>query len=116
MSLFAVGGILSASTLLLRLPLYLLPFWILALLGLSVGYISTHSPWLALTAFVLFAAYIGGTVAFSALYVARTYRNGLQRPNAFIDRRRSILQPISPDADAPTESARSRQPWVVGAH
>src|ERR1700722_13204536 len=32
MSLFAVGGILSASTLFLRLPIYLLPFWILGLL------------------------------------------------------------------------------------
>ncbi len=114
MSLFAVGGILSASTLFLRLPIYLLPFWILALLGLGMGYIFTQSPWLALTAIVLFAAYIGGTAAFTALYVARTYRNGLQRPNAFIDRSRSILQPATPGAGTAAENARSHQPWGVG--
>jgi len=114
MSLFAVGGILSASTLFLRLPIYLLPFWILALLGLGMGYIFTQSPWLALTAIVLFAAYVGGTAAFTALYVARTYRNGLQRPNAFIDRSKSILQPSTPGAGTAAENARSHQPWGVG--
>jgi polyisoprenyl-phosphate glycosyltransferase len=111
MSLFAIGGILSASTLFLRLPIYLLPFWILGLTALGAGYISTASPWLALTAFVVFAAYLGGTAAFTALYVARTYRNGLQRPNAFIDRRRSIL----PGEDATVESAKSRESWSVFA-
>jgi dolichol-phosphate mannosyltransferase len=92
MSVFAIAGILSASTLLLRLPLYLLPLWLVALLGLSIGYVMTHSPWYAVAGFMTVAAYIGATAAFTALYVARTYKNGLQRPNAFIDRRRSILQ------------------------
>jgi polyisoprenyl-phosphate glycosyltransferase len=108
MSIFAAGGILSASTLFLRLPIYLLPFWILGLLGLGIGYISTHSPWLALAAFALFAVYIGGTTAFTALYVARTYRNGLQRPNAFIDHSRSILQPAASSVGTAAENARSR--------
>lgn len=92
MSVFAIAGILSASTLLLRLPLYLLPLWLVALLGLSIGYVLTHSPWYAVAGFMTVTAYIGATAAFTALYVARTYKNGLQRPNAFIDRRRSILQ------------------------
>jgi len=94
MAIFAAAGILSSSTLFLRLPIYLLPFWLLGLFFLSMGYVSTHSPWLAVTAFLAFAAYIGGTAAFTALYVARTYKNGLHRPNAFIDRSRSILQPV----------------------
>jgi dolichol-phosphate mannosyltransferase len=93
MSIIAIGGILSASTLFLRLPIFILPFWLLSLLGLGIGYVSTASPWFALAAFVLSAAYLGGTVAFTALYVARTYKNGLHRPNAFIDHGRSILQP-----------------------
>ena len=93
MSMFAIGGILSASTLFLRLPILLLPFWLLSLLGLSISYMRTTSPWYALAAFVLFAAYLGGSAAFIALYVARTYKNGLHRPNAFIDHSRSILQP-----------------------
>ena len=98
MSLFAIGGILSASTLFLRLPIYLLPVWLLSLLFLSVGYVSTHSPWMIVTAFLLFAAYTGTTMAFTALYVARAYKNGLHRPNAFIDRSRSVLQPARHEA------------------
>jgi dolichol-phosphate mannosyltransferase len=95
MSIFAIGGILSASTLLLRLPVYLLPIWLLALAGLGAGYALTHSIWFAVSAALLFAAYVGATTAFTALYVGRTYKNGLQRPNAFVDYARSILQPGS---------------------
>jgi dolichol-phosphate mannosyltransferase len=116
MSFFAVGGILSASTLFLRLPIFLLPFWILTLLGLGIGYISTQSPWLALTAFVVFSAYVGATAAFTALYVARTYRNGLHRPNAFIDRSQSILQPGAFGTGAAAEIDAQHQPWGVGVH
>jgi dolichol-phosphate mannosyltransferase len=92
MSVFAIAGILSASTLFLRLPIFLLPFCLLALAGFGVAYIQTHSPWFVLGGILTFAAYLGGTLAFTALYVARTYKNGLQRPNAFIDHARSILQ------------------------
>jgi len=93
MSLFAIGGILSASTLFLRLPILLLPFWILLLTAFGITYILTPSAWLVLGGVVTFAAYIGATAAFTALYVARTYRNGLHRPNAFIDHSKSIIQP-----------------------
>ena len=93
MSIFAIAGILSASTLFLRVPIFLLPLWLLTLLGLGVGYVKTHSPWFVLSALILFATYVGGTLAFTALYVARTYKNGLHRPNAFIDHGRSILPP-----------------------
>jgi glycosyltransferase involved in cell wall biosynthesis len=94
MSVFAVAGILSASTLFLRLPIYVLPLWLLSLLLLAIGYMSTQSLWYVVAAFLVFAAYVGATMAFTALYVARTYKNGLHRPNAFIDRSRSILQPV----------------------
>ena len=90
--MFAIGGILSASTLFLRLPILLLPLWVFALTGLGVGYILTQSPWFALTGGMTFAVYIGATAAFTALYVARTYKNGLHRPNAFIDYSKSIVQ------------------------
>src|ERR1700730_14789603 len=93
MTVFAAAGILSASTLFLRLPIYLLPVWLLSLLLLGVGYVSTHSPWMIVAAFLLFATYTGATMAFTAMYVARAYKNGLHRPNAFIDRSRSVLQP-----------------------
>ena len=48
---------------------------------------------MALAAFIVFAAYVGGALAFTALYVARGYKNGLQRPSAVIDRKRSAPPP-----------------------
>lgn len=92
MVVFAVAGILSASTLLLRLPFYLLPLWLIALSALGIAYLQTSSLTWALAGFLVFAAYVGCCVSFIALYVARTYKNGLQRPNAFIDHRKSMLQ------------------------
>jgi glycosyltransferase involved in cell wall biosynthesis len=94
MSVFAVAGILSASTLFLRLPIYLLPLWLFSLLLLAIGYMSTQSVWYVVAAFLIFAVYVGATMAFTALYVARAYKNGLHRPNAFIDHSRSKLQPV----------------------
>lgn len=110
MSMFAIGGILAASTLLLRLPIFILPFWLLALAGLGVGYAATHSLWYAVAAFVLFAGYVGATAAITALYVARTYKNGLHRPNAFVDHSRSILQPLSETESANRRAAGEGEP------
>lgn len=93
MALFAVGGLLAASTLLLRVPIYLLPFWFLALCGLGVWAVSAHSAWVALVGLLLFAGYTGSSISFIAIYLARAYKNGLQRPNALIDRKRSNLPP-----------------------
>jgi dolichol-phosphate mannosyltransferase len=94
LSIFAIGGLLASSTLLLRLPVYLLPFWLLGLAGLGAWAITAQSPWLALAGLLLAAGYLGTTVACIALYVARAYKNGLQRPNAIIDRRRSRLPAV----------------------
>jgi len=92
LSIFAIAGILSSSTLFLRLPIFLLPFCLLALAGLGAAYIQTHSLWFLLAGLLIFAAYAGGTLAFTALYVARAYKNGLHRPNAFVNHSKSILQ------------------------
>ena len=97
MSIFAIGGLLSASTLLLRLPVYILPFWILSLCILGAWSVKAHSAWAALAALIVFASYIGASIAFTALYVARAYKNGLQRPSAVIDRKRSTLPPRQSD-------------------
>ena len=93
MSIFAVAGLLSASTLLLRLPIFILPFWLLALCALGAWAIAIQSAWVGLTALIVFAGYVGSSIAFIAIYVARAYKNGLQRPNAVIDRKRSELPP-----------------------
>jgi dolichol-phosphate mannosyltransferase len=96
MSIFAIGGLLAASTLMLRLPIYLLPFWLAGLAVLGTGAVALHSALFVLLTFLLFAAYVGGAIAFMALYVARAYKNGLNRPNAVIDRRLSRLPPRVP--------------------
>ncbi|CAO3383409.1 glycosyltransferase family 2 protein [Azospirillum argentinense] len=107
MTVFAVAGILSASTLPLRLPLYTLPFMLLGLLVLGTLYVVSPSPWLVLAAVLLGVGHMASTLAFIALYVGRTYKNGLMRPNAFLNRRDSILQgePTEPRADAPAVPA-----------
>jgi dolichol-phosphate mannosyltransferase len=92
MTVFAIAGILSASTMLLRLPIYLLPFWTILLAALGAGFAMTGSRWMAVAGALTFAVYIGATLAFIALYVARNYKNTLQRPNAFIDRKLSFMQ------------------------
>ena len=103
LTIFAIAGILTASTLPLRLPIYALPFWILSLIAIGIAYVLTGSPWAALSDVLLFAIYLGTSVAFIAIYVARTYKNGLGRPNFYIDHRHTVLQP---DA-APVEAARA---------
>jgi glycosyltransferase involved in cell wall biosynthesis len=92
MTVFALAGILSASTLLLRIPIYLLPAWTITLAVLGTAFAVTGSRWLAVFAALTFAIYVGSTIAFIALYVARNYKNTLHRPNAFIDRKRSFMQ------------------------
>lgn len=92
MTIFAVAGLLSASTLPLRMPLYLLPLWVLLTGLLGALSITIGSPWLMLANVLLACAYLGSTAAFIALYVARTYKNGLGRPNYFIHRRYSRPQ------------------------
>jgi dolichol-phosphate mannosyltransferase len=77
----------------LRVPIYLLPFWVLLTAVLGAAQISTGNPWFLLANALSASAYLGGTAAFTALYVARTYKNGLGRPNYVIHRRYTHLQP-----------------------
>lgn len=93
MTKFAVAGILSSSTLFLRIPIYTLPFWLLAMIALPSAYLLTENKWFLVATFVAFATYVGATLSFIAIYVARVHKNTLGRPNFVIDRRTSSLQP-----------------------
>ncbi len=92
MIIFATAGILASSTLPLRAPIYILPFWLIFTAMLGVAQILTGSNWYLLFNCLLAALYFGATLSFIALYVARTYKNGLGRPNYSIQSRYTCLQ------------------------
>jgi len=92
MTIFAVASILSSTTLPLRLPIYFFPFWLLATLVLGIAQIVTGNPWYLLANVMSGSAFFGATLSFVAIYVARTYKNGLGRPNYAIHRRLTFLQ------------------------
>lgn len=89
---FAIAGILSSSTLFLRLPIQTLFFWLAAVATVCVARVYVHSRWLDAALIFLFAAYFGSAVAFIAIYTGRTYKNSLRRPNFVISEKNSILQ------------------------
>lgn len=93
MAIFATAGILSTTTLPLRLPVYVLPFWLVLTAVLGAIQIVNASPWLMLVNVLIGCTYFGFTAAFIALYVARSYKNGLGRPNFTMNRRLSHMQP-----------------------
>ena len=93
---FAVAGILSSTTVPLRIPLYLLPLLVALNLFGFWGEVSGRWPWgfeLLVMADLLYLAF---GFAFLALYTARNYRNVVGRPVAVVDWKRSAL-------DAPRE-------------
>ena len=92
MTTFAVAGILSSSTLLLRLPIYVLPFWVVAVGVLALAHVSSGSMSSLVLLITVICAYLGATGAFIAIYVARIYFNTLGRPNYVISRGMSSLQ------------------------
>lgn len=87
MLIFAVAGILTASTLPLRLPIYLFIPWILSVTIVGYSYIVYENAWLLLLELLLICAYSGATLGFIAIYVARIYKNTLNRQNYLIHRR-----------------------------
>jgi dolichol-phosphate mannosyltransferase len=88
---FAVAGILSSSTWLLRISVYMLPFWLMALAAVTAAAVFTDSRWPVPVMLFLTACYIGCTASFTAIYVGRAYKDGLGRPNAFIDARSTFV-------------------------
>lgn len=92
MTVFAIASILSSTTLPLRLSVYLMPWWVLASISSAWAYLNLGDNFYLLLLIAISCVYIGGSLSATALYLARTYKNGLQRPNYFIHRRYSILQ------------------------
>lgn len=92
MTTFAVGGLLAASTLPLRLVVYALPIWLAMMTWLAWHAASGNTGPVAWLVFLGFF-YCGGAIGFVCIYLARIYKNTLGRPNAFLDHRLSRLPP-----------------------
>jgi polyisoprenyl-phosphate glycosyltransferase len=92
MATFAAGGFLSASTLLLRVVVYVLPAWLAAMGWLAWRAARGHAGDHSLLVFLGFA-YCGCALSFASIYLARAYKNTLGRPNAFLDSRFTRLPP-----------------------
>jgi dolichol-phosphate mannosyltransferase len=100
---FAVAGILTSTTVPLRLGLYGLPT--LALANALLLWLEASRRWtMAFEALVsLDLMYIATALAFVAVYTGRNYRNVVGRPIAVVDFRRSLL-------DLPPERSPNRLP------
>lgn len=89
---FAVAGILSATTFPLRLPIYIFPFWLFyvfyVIYNLSID--KRLDNWnLFLIVSIIFILLI---LIFSALYLARTYKNIMSRSSAYIIKNKSKIK------------------------
>lgn len=89
MTTFAVAGILSSSTLPLRAMAYSFPFLLLVFVGCFFAVGTAYESYFVFT--ILF--YLAFGVMFNSIYIARIYKNGLGRPNAFFVQRKTERQP-----------------------
>jgi glycosyltransferase involved in cell wall biosynthesis len=103
---FAVAGILSASTWLLRMTIYTLPLWMLAAGALFVAAL-LGADWAVAAMILVIGAYACAALSVIAIYVARIYKNTLGRPNFFIDEKSTFM-------DQHLQITRERT--LVGAH
>jgi glycosyltransferase involved in cell wall biosynthesis len=92
---FAVAGMLSTSTLILRAVIYLLPVWIIGMVYIGLKAIQDSNPWMVVILLMFGFIYCGIALAFISIYLARIYKNTLGRPNAFLDDNNSFPQPVS---------------------
>ena len=87
---FAVAGILASTTLPLRLPIYFFPIWFIFSLFCLINYDAANSYWNYLI--FLSILYLILILSFISIYVARIYKNGLMRSNAYLIKSKSKIQ------------------------
>jgi polyisoprenyl-phosphate glycosyltransferase len=104
MTRFAVAGILSSTTVPLRIALYLLPpLFLIDALGFWLE-ASGRWPWGFELLVMADLLYLCTVLAIVALYTARNYRNVIARPSAVVDWRLSALN--TPRDQSPNDLPR----------
>jgi glycosyltransferase involved in cell wall biosynthesis len=88
---FAIAGILSSSTLPLRLTAYFLPIYFLACAVAFGFYNSGYFPGFFGFFQILTGIYLCTAISFISIYIARIHKNSLGRPNAFVANKHSRL-------------------------
>ena len=101
MARFAIAGILTSTTVPLRLALYGLPLLVLS--NVLLWWLEASGRWAMAfeTLVTVDLLYIATALAFVALYTSRNYRNVVGRPIAVVDFKRSAL-------DLPAEKSGNR--------
>lgn len=98
---FAIAGILSTSTLPLRAMVYFFPivilsaiFAVLSAVGVfeKLASFAVEDNHIGQACFFVILFYIAVGVMFNSIYLARIYKNGLGRPNAFLVKRKTERQ------------------------
>ena len=90
---FAVAGILASTTLPLRFPIYFFPIW----LSISTFFLLNSSNDPIFWKYFIFISiiYLVLILSFVSIYVARIYKNGLMRANAYLIKKKSKVQEVN---------------------
>jgi dolichol-phosphate mannosyltransferase len=105
MTEFALAGILSTTTLPLRMPVFTLPLLVLANAALLALWAAGRWPAAFPVLVCLDLIYLSVSVSFVALYLGRDYRNRIARPLVVVDWRLSAVN--TPSENSPNALPRS---------
>lgn len=108
MTTFALAGILTSSTFLMRIAAYAWPVMTLLALGLMIGDAITHSSTGFRWAVIGLLLYISFFLMAFGLYIARIYKNGMGRPVFIVDWKNSSV-------NESTGERNRRQPDLIKA-
>jgi glycosyltransferase involved in cell wall biosynthesis len=94
MTVFGIAGFFTSSTLPLRVGIYAIPFLfiLIALVSIISTPVSHLTIYILLMILIIYSLF---SLSFIAIYLARIYKNTLNRPKYFINRRKSILQDMN---------------------